>query len=59
MLVVKRYNQEAFKKAMEDPDYLAESSSFATDYKDAAATTELVKQQQTFTESLATGFWYE
>ena len=56
--VVKFY-EEAFKKAMEDPDYLAESSSFATDYKDAAATTELVKQQQTFTESLATGFWYE
>ena len=56
--VVKFY-EEAFKKAMEDPDYLAESSSFATDYKDADATTELVKQQQTFTESLATGFWYE
>ena len=56
--VVKFY-EEAFKKAMEDPDYLAESSSFATDYKDAAATTELVKQQQTFTEGLATGFWYE
>ena len=56
--VVKFY-EEAFKKAMEDPDYLAESSSFATDYKDAAATTELVKQQQNFTEGLATGFWYE
>ncbi len=56
--VIKFY-EEAFKKAMEDPDYLAESSSFATDYKDAAATTELVKQQQAFTEGLASGFWYE
>jgi hypothetical protein len=44
---------------MEDPEYLAEASSFATDYKDAAATTELVKQQQAFTEGLATGFWYD
>ena len=53
------FYESAFKQAMEDPDYLAESSSFATDYKDAAATTELVKQQQAFTEGLATGFWYD
>ena len=34
----------AFKQAMEDPEYLAEAASFVTDYKDAAATAELVKQ---------------
>ena len=53
------FYESAFKQAMEDPDYLAEAASFVTDYMDAAATAELVKQQQTFTESLATGFWYD
>ena len=53
------FYEAAFKQAMEDPDYLAEAASFATDYKDAAATAELVKQQQTFTEGLESGFWYD
>ncbi len=53
------FYESAFKQAMEDPDYLTEAASFVTDYMDAAATAELVKQQQTFTESLATGFWYD
>ena len=44
---------------MEDPDYLAAATSFATDYKDAATTAALIEQQQEFTEGLATGFWYE
>jgi len=56
--VIKFY-EEAFKAAMEDPEYLAEAATFVTDYKDAAATAELVKQQQAFTEGLATGFWYD
>ena len=56
--VVKFY-EDAFRQAMEDPEYLAESSSFATDFKDAAATKKLVKQQQEFTEGLASGFWYD
>ena len=53
------FYEAAFKATMEDPDYLAAAASFATDYKDAAATAALIEQQQTFTESLATGFWYE
>ena len=53
------FYEAAFKQAMEDPEYLAEAASFVTDYMDAAATAELVKQQQEFTESLATGFWYD
>jgi tripartite-type tricarboxylate transporter receptor subunit TctC len=58
--VVKFY-EEAFKAAMEDPDYIAaaEQAGMATDYKDAAATGELIKQQQTFAEGLAEGFWYD
>ena len=58
--VVKFY-EAAFKAAMEDPDYIAaaEQAGMATDFKDAAATGELIKQQQTFAESLAEGFWYD
>ena len=46
---------------MEDPDYIAaaEQAGMATDFKDAAATGELIKQQQTFAEGLAEGFWYD
>lgn len=54
--VVKFY-EAAFKAAMEDPDYIAAASSFMTDYKDAATTAELIKQQQTFTEGLDEAFW--
>ena len=58
--VVKFY-EDAFKKTMEDPDYLAaaEQAGMATDFKDAAATGELIQAQQTFAESLAEGFWYD
>ena len=47
------------KATMEDADYLAAASEFATDYKDAATTAALIEEQQAFTEGLATGFWYE
>ena len=53
------FYEAAFKATMEDPDYLAAAASFATDFKDAAATAELIAQQQEFTEGLSTGFWYE
>ena len=53
------FYEEAFRQAMEDPEYLEEASSFATDYKNAADTAALIQQQQEFTESLAEGFWYE
>ncbi len=49
----------AFKQAMEDPEYLEAAASFTTDYKGPEETAELFAQQQEFTESLAEGFWYE
>ena len=55
------FYEAAFKAAMEDPEYLAaaEQAGMATDFKDAAATGELIQAQQAFAESLAEGFWYE
>jgi tripartite-type tricarboxylate transporter receptor subunit TctC len=55
------FYEAAFKAAMKDPEYIAaaEQAGMATDFKDAAATAELIAQQQTFAESLAEGFWYE
>ena len=53
------FYEAAFKATMEDADYLAAAASFATDYKDAAATAALIEQQQAFTEGLSTGFWFE
>ncbi len=53
------FYEAAFKATMEDPDYLAAASDFATDYKDAATTAALIEEQQAFTEGLATGFWFE
>ena len=54
--VIKFY-ENAFKMAMEDPDYLAAAAEFVTDYQDAAATAALIEEQQQFTEGLASGFW--
>lgn len=53
------FYEDAFRQAMEDPDYLAASESVATDYLDAATTAALIEQQQAFTEGLSEGFWYE
>lgn len=53
------FYENAFKLTMEDPEYQAAAAEFATDYKDAAATAELIDQQQAFTEGLAEGFWFE
>ena len=53
------FYEAAFKATMEDPAYLEAAASFATDYKDAATTAALIDEQQAFTESLSTGFWYE
>ena len=53
------FYENAFKQAMEDAEYLEDASSFATDYKDAAATAKLMADQQAFTEGLSDGFWYE
>jgi len=54
-----KFYEEAFRKTMEDPDYLADAASFATDFKDAETTAALIEQQQAFTEGLSTGFWFE
>ena len=56
--VIKFY-ADAFKAAMEDPEYLEAAASFTTDYKDPAESAELFAQQQEFTEGLAEGFWFE
>ncbi len=53
------FYEEAFRLAMEDPEYIEAAASFATDYKNAADTAALIEQQQAFTEGLAEGFWYE
>lgn len=53
------FYENAFKQAMEDPEYLEAAAEFATDYKDAAATAQLMADQQAFTEGLSDGFWYE
>lgn len=53
------FYENAFKQAMEDPEYLEAASEFATDYKDAATTAQLMADQQAFTEGLSDGFWYE
>lgn len=50
------FYEAAFKAAMEDEEYLKNFTA-ATDYKDAATTTELIAQQQAFTEGLKDGFW--
>ena len=54
-----KFYEEAFRKTMEDADYLADAANIATDYLDAAATQALIEQQQSFTEGLSNGFWYE
>lgn len=55
------FYKAAFRAAMEDPDYLAAASldGITTDYMDAAATEEMIDQQQAFAESLSDGFWFE
>ena len=55
------FYESAFKAAMEDPDYLAAASldGITTDYMDAAATEEIIDQQQAFAESLSEGFWFD
>jgi len=53
------FYEAAFKATMEDADYQAAASEFATDFKNAADTAALIEQQQAFTEGLAEGFWFE
>lgn len=52
-----QFYEEALKKTMEDPDYIAAASSFDTNFLDHTATAALIEQQQAFTESLDDAFW--
>ena len=52
-----QFYEEALKKTMEDPEYLAAAASFDTNFLDHAATTALIEQQQAFAESLGDDFW--
>ena len=52
-----QFYEEALKKTMEDPEYLASAASFDTNFLDHAATTALIEQQQAFAESLGDDFW--
>ena len=54
--VIKFY-EEALKKTMEDPDYIAAAASFDTNFLDHEATAALIEQQQAFAESLGDSFW--
>lgn len=51
--------EKAFKDTMEDPEYLKAAAEFNTDFRGAAETKTLIEEQQTFTEGLAKGFWFE
>ena len=53
------FYEEALKKTMEDPDYLAAAASFDTNFLDHTATSALIEQQQQFAESLGAEFWGE
>ena len=55
------FYESAFRAAMEDEEYLAAAAldGITTDYMDAAATEEMIDQQQAFAESLSKGFWFD
>lgn len=55
------FYESAFEAAMRDAEYLsaAAQAGITTDYMDAAATEEIISQQQAFAESLSQGFWFD
>ncbi len=54
--VIKFY-EDALKATMEDPEYIAASASFDTNFLDHTATAALIEEQQAFAESLGDDFW--
>ena len=52
-----QFYEEALKKTMEDPEYIAAAASFDTNFLDHTATASLIEQQQAFAESLGDDFW--
>ena len=51
------FYEDALKKTMEDPDYIAAAASFDTNFLDHTATAALIEEQQAFAESLGDDFW--
>ena len=54
--VIKFY-EDALKKTMEDPDYIAAASSFDTNFLDHEATAALIEEQQAAAEAQTDEFW--
>ena len=54
---VRAFYEDAFRQAMEDPEYADASSGITTDYMDSAATVALVRHQQAFVRGLNDAFW--
>ena len=54
---VRAFYEDAFRQAMEDPEYADASSGITTDYMDSAQTVALVRHQQAFARSLNDAFW--
>ncbi len=52
-----QFYEDALKKTMEDPEYVAAAASFDTNFLDHTATAALIEQQQAFAESLGDDFW--
>lgn len=51
------FYEKAFQQAMEDSRYLAASSDVVTEYRDAAATAELIEQQRGFALRASGSLW--
>ena len=51
------FYEDALKKTMEDPDYIAAATSFDTNFLDHEATAALIEEQQAFAESQTDEFW--
>ena len=52
-----QFYEDALKKTMEDPEYIAAAASFDTNFLDHTATAGLIEEQQAFAESLGEDFW--
>ncbi|MBR0039787.1 MAG: tripartite tricarboxylate transporter substrate binding protein [Oscillospiraceae bacterium] len=51
------FYEDALKKTMEDPDYIAAASSFDTNFLDHEATAALIDEQQAAAEAQTDEFW--
>ena len=51
------FYEDALKKTMEDPDYIAAASSFDTNFLDHEATAALIEEQQAAAEAQTEEFW--